>query len=504
MSRQLHLFELLKALTKAEKRYFKLHASRNVTGEKNSYVQLFDLLDSMKTFDKAKLDKALTADLSISNLSVANEYLFNAILESLELFNRGHSIDQQLAGQLAQAAILRDKGLYAPSFLLLIKAERLAQRHERFTALVDIYGLMRTLMATNRFSETGSHDLPSVLNGALTAARETQLLWEVREIQYHFQRTLSLKGIVNREAQLTDLQALTRLPVLAQVTPNSAFHTQIIAMTIRSQYHVLAQELEESYVYSKGIYELCLARPEVAGDGGRLLFAAANNYMMRCDQLQRYDEIRTTIGLLATIEPVRTDVMTIKVETMCNFRMALALFDCDFSDASLVPSIEAELARFEGKLNPAFVMLLCTSISIYFFLQGRYHDALQWINRFLYSPDRSSLNKNIPAAELYRLLIFFEMGQFELLDSQNESVKNLLRKREDYPKLRATLHTFFRKGLKDNGTMKEKLDLLQGELRALFLSKEEYNAFDLFRFDIWALAKQTNRPMHQLLRSKEQ
>jgi hypothetical protein len=167
MSRQLHLFELINSLTKAEKRYFKLHASRNVTGEKNSYVQLFDLLDSMQTFDKAKLDKALTADLSISNLSVANEYLFNAILESLELFNRGHSIDQQLAGQLAQAAILRDKGLYAPSFLLLIKAERLAQRHERFTALVDIYGLMRTLMATNRFSETGSHDLPSVLSGAL-------------------------------------------------------------------------------------------------------------------------------------------------------------------------------------------------------------------------------------------------------------------------------------------------------------------------------------------------
>lgn len=95
------------------------------------------------------------------------------------------------------------------------------------------------------------------------------------------------------------------------------------------------------------------------------------------------------------------------------------------------------------------------------------------------------------------------MGQFDLLDSQNESVKNLLRKREDYPKLRATLHAFFRKGLKDTGTMKEPFDLLQSELRALFLSKEEYNAFDLFRFDIWALAKQSNRPMHQLLRKKE-
>lgn len=504
MSRQLHLFELIKSLSKAEKRYFKLHASRNVTGEKNSYVQLFDLLDGMKAFDKAKLDKALIADRSISNLSVANEYLFNAILESLELFNRGRSVDQQLAAQLAQGGILRDKGLYAQSFQLLIKAERLAQRHERFTALIDIYSLMRTLMATNRFSETGSHDLPSVLNGALTAARETQLLWEVREIQYHFQRTLSLKGIVNREAQLADLKALTELPVLKEVSTKTGFHTQIIAMTIHSQYHVLAQELEESYVFSKGIYELCMARPEVAGDGGRLLFAAANNYMMRCDQLQRYDEIRTTIGLLAAIEPTRMDVMTIKVETMCNFRMVLALVDCDYSDEKLVPSIDAELTLFEGKLNPAFVMLLCTSISIFFFLQGRYHDALQWINRFLYSSDRASLNKNIPAAELYRLLIFFEMGQFDLLDSQNESVKNLLRKREDYPKLRAALHTFFRQGLKNPEKMKVQFELLQNELTEIYLSKEEYNAFDLFRFDIWAMAKQQNVIMHQLMRSKDQ
>ncbi|MCT4560919.1 MAG: hypothetical protein N4A41_06035 [Crocinitomicaceae bacterium] len=49
------IFELIRSLTKSEKRYFKLHASRHTIGEENNYVTLFDYIDKQAAYDEAKL-----------------------------------------------------------------------------------------------------------------------------------------------------------------------------------------------------------------------------------------------------------------------------------------------------------------------------------------------------------------------------------------------------------------------------------------------------------------
>jgi hypothetical protein len=47
------LFRLIKSLTTAEKRYFKIFASRHSIGGKNEYVNLFDAIDKQSKYDEA-------------------------------------------------------------------------------------------------------------------------------------------------------------------------------------------------------------------------------------------------------------------------------------------------------------------------------------------------------------------------------------------------------------------------------------------------------------------
>ena len=47
-----HLFELIKSLTKSEKRYFKLFSSRHTIGEENGYLKLFDFIDQMDSYQE--------------------------------------------------------------------------------------------------------------------------------------------------------------------------------------------------------------------------------------------------------------------------------------------------------------------------------------------------------------------------------------------------------------------------------------------------------------------
>jgi len=45
-SKEDSLFQLIRAMTKAEKRYFKLN-STHVIGEKNNYMRLFEAMDGL-------------------------------------------------------------------------------------------------------------------------------------------------------------------------------------------------------------------------------------------------------------------------------------------------------------------------------------------------------------------------------------------------------------------------------------------------------------------------
>ena len=51
------LFELIKSLSKSEKRYFKLLSSRHTIGDENNYVKLFDFIDKQTTYDEGVIFK---------------------------------------------------------------------------------------------------------------------------------------------------------------------------------------------------------------------------------------------------------------------------------------------------------------------------------------------------------------------------------------------------------------------------------------------------------------
>ena len=49
------LFQIIKSLTKAEKRYFKLHVNKQIAGEDTKFLKLFDLIDKQKDYDESKI-----------------------------------------------------------------------------------------------------------------------------------------------------------------------------------------------------------------------------------------------------------------------------------------------------------------------------------------------------------------------------------------------------------------------------------------------------------------
>jgi hypothetical protein len=81
------LHDLIKSLTKSEKRFFKLHSALQ-SGDKN-YLRIFDAIDKQKVYDEEALKKQFAKETFIKHLPSEKNHLYKLILKALRAYPRG-------------------------------------------------------------------------------------------------------------------------------------------------------------------------------------------------------------------------------------------------------------------------------------------------------------------------------------------------------------------------------------------------------------------------------
>ncbi len=88
------LFDLIKSLTKSEKRFFKLQSALQ-SGDKN-YVRLFDLIDKMSEYDEENVKKTFKGEKFIKHLPSEKNHLYKLILKALRSYYGETSVSSRL------------------------------------------------------------------------------------------------------------------------------------------------------------------------------------------------------------------------------------------------------------------------------------------------------------------------------------------------------------------------------------------------------------------------
>ena len=140
------LFNLIKSLNRNEKGYFKKFVSSRTDSSRNNYIKLFDIIDKQDVYDEAALKEKVDVKKIAKNLSVYKNYLYGSILKSLRSYHQEISVDATLHEMLRDAEILFNKSLLRDCESVIRKAISLAYKHEKFTALLDLYALLHRLI----------------------------------------------------------------------------------------------------------------------------------------------------------------------------------------------------------------------------------------------------------------------------------------------------------------------------------------------------------------------
>lgn len=126
------LFNLIKAMSKSEKRYFVLDAKKSGRSA-SRYLTLFETLGKMEEFDEEKLKKKFP-----QNLPSDKAYLYEAILRSMRDYRSASSKAAQVKERLMDARFLYERGLYDQSNARILEAKSMAKELEDNFSLLEI------------------------------------------------------------------------------------------------------------------------------------------------------------------------------------------------------------------------------------------------------------------------------------------------------------------------------------------------------------------------------
>lgn len=132
-----HLFQLIKTLTKAEKRNFRLYVTRNQDSEDLKFIRLFDVLDKSKDYDESQIFKKVP-EIKKEQLSNLKAHLYKQLLTSLRLLHKNKNTDIDIRENIDYAKVLYTKGLYIQSLRILDKAKGLATVNHQNLLLLEI------------------------------------------------------------------------------------------------------------------------------------------------------------------------------------------------------------------------------------------------------------------------------------------------------------------------------------------------------------------------------
>ena len=134
------LFQLVKALSNSEKRYFKLFASRHSAADDNNVTELFDEIDRLDEYDEEKLKKKLSKkkqNLSlVKYLSAEKNALHTLIMRAMRAFHGEKTVDVQLHELMTDELFYHGKSLYDLQSRTIYKAKKLAEQYEKFPVML--------------------------------------------------------------------------------------------------------------------------------------------------------------------------------------------------------------------------------------------------------------------------------------------------------------------------------------------------------------------------------
>lgn len=507
MSKQLsyQLVELIRRLSKAEKRHFKLYVNRNSAESEPFIVKLFDLLDRQKAPDDEAIVKKFP-HLKGNALSNHRTHLYEQLLSSLRLLHNGDP-KIRIKELISFAEVLHAKGLYQQSLIQLSKAKQLAIKKQMDVLRLEIVELEKTIEL--RYV-TGS-----------SPSRADELTSESQTLRHQFYSRgswsdLALKlydyylkfgHVKNRqqEAEIKDYFKKNAPAKKRNLAEDTIFYYQSYVW----YYHII-QNFPLCFKYAKRWADFLIENDTLVEEEPEMFVRGYHNILSSlffCDSVTRYrEELAVLEKFIAKRKSSFNESQLIQSFTYLETgKLNLFFLEGRFTaGAAHCKGFEKKLKEVEPRLDIHRNMTFQYKMASLKFGSGDFHGALRHLNRIINNP-AISLKEDIQSyARFLALIVHYELKNDDLIYFQIKSTYRFMLKLENFQKVHEAIFKFLRQSIyMDRKTLLPYFKSLREEL--ILIIRDKYERRPMLYLDIisWLESKIENVPVEEVIRRKK-
>lgn len=494
------LFELIKSLSKTEKRYLKLHTSLQ-KGSK-IYLMLFEIIDKMDFYDEEKIKNKFQGEKFIKHLGFTKNYLYNSIIKSLIAFNNEKSIEQNLLDRLIKAKLLYNRSLYKQFFTALLKVKQLAKDYEKDYIYLEVLRMERQAIKISEHRPGGENNIYEEEEGILEKIRSIHGFFNF----YINSDVIQTHGCVRIKDYHDELDCLLEKMNDKIKSKNLSVREKFYYLNICVNIAFSKGDMPGMLELARELLEIMECNPNpFKNDNSIELQHAYMDVMYSCLKLEKYDEFEYYFKIFRALKPKavidEANIFAHIHHLLLIKFMAQAEFE---SGLKLVNDINAGLEKYKGKMQRDDEIVLIYSLCRICLISGKFADALKYSNLLLNHPLIEIRSDIFCYVKILNLIIHYELGNYELIEYLIKSVYKFLAKRKKLYKFENLILSFIRKIPRKYSEEKfiESLVVLRKELIVLNKEPLERNVFYYFDFISWVESKIEGKSFGAIVKGK--
>ncbi len=491
------LFDLIKSMSRNEKRYFKLGGIQD--GSTN-YLLLFRVIDEQVVYNEAEIKEKFKEEKFVQQLHVTKNQLYNLVLKSLRTFHEKKSIDHKLNNLLLEATLLKERGLYAQSEKHLKKAKKLAEKYEKHLILLAI----RKREVENILHFRGK-ELEKEVHQVFDQADESLHLinreYKCLRLQYGMM-ALYKKGIRFSQTDFDkQLNSLAQHPYLDSLPEKACtFRTEYSHLHAKSLYALMLGDILKTNYLLRQIVKLWESYPHYIKAFRRNYKVYLINYLQSCHVVANYNDFPNYLDKLKKLPSASVFEEVETFRNVSSLELLYYMNTMQYSKAiKLLPKIKKDLQKYDLQIDNAQVITLRYNIMVLLFATENYNESLDWLYEITEAPKTEVRSDLYRSCLIFQLVIQYELGNYQILEYLLASVYKKLNRGKKYRPYEKSMIKTLQKLIAT--TSKNQKNILLTEIKErLERIKEKYpQIFGLEEMIIWAQSRLEGKKFMEIL-----
>ena len=431
------LFDLVKSLSKSEKRYFKVFCNQ-LAGD-NNYLRLFDALDKIEEFNELTIRKKFKGEKFLDQLHVTKNYLRQLILKSLRNYHSKFSKDAELKDVLRNIEILFNKELYEHCQTELKRAEFLANTFELKTGHVEVINWKRKLeQAIHPQNYSAFQSILKEQDKAIDKLKNAHDYWQ-------------LAVEVSTNLFVDSGKKEVKSPLLADARTARSLEAKVLFFNTRYIYHLQRNEQDNAVSALQELVDYMEYFPERMREDPAMFISTANNlvsyYVFNKEHEKALDLLQRSKSFYQDLK-LQGEKKSLLKQILRSYNIELEIYRGNHlfkENVGFVLDMEKFVVANRPKMPLDYLLSFYFQFAYMHFMEKEYDASLKWVNLILNGKFKDVRTDLQVQARMLNLMAHLEQRNYFVMRYFVDSTRRFLKKVEEVKPYEKRLLQFFSK-----------------------------------------------------------